>query len=113
MLEPETQTKFRDEALGVDLDLSCVNWIATANTLEGLGRPFLSRVRIVKIPAPPPQAAERLVEVGLRVFLDRHGWAEKLPFFLDPIVKSALVSALRKGASLRALGIMIEHEAAP
>lgn len=109
MLEPETQTKFRDEALGVDLDLSCVNWIATANTLEGLGRPFLSRVRIVKIPAPPPQAAERLVEVGLRVFLERHGWAEEFPFSLDPIVKSALVSALRKGASLRALGIMIEQ----
>lgn len=109
MLAPETQTKFRDEALSAELDLSYVNWIATANTLDGLKQPFLSRMRIVKIPAPPPEAAERLIEVALKEFIASRGWDPDVFPPIEPIVHRSLQSALRAGASPRALSVMIEQ----
>jgi hypothetical protein len=107
MLAPETQRRFRDEALGTEFDLQYVNWIATANSLTGLGRPLLSRLRVVKLTAPPPSAAERLVEVGVREFaLVNRLDSGTLPE-IQPTVREALVQAMVRGATPRALSNMI------
>jgi hypothetical protein len=107
MLAPETQRRFRDEALSTEFDLQYINWIATANTLTGLGRPLLSRLRVVNLTAPPPSAAERLVEVGVREFaLVNRLDPSTLPE-IQPTVREALVQAMVRGATPRALSNMI------
>lgn len=52
MLEPRTAARWRDVGLGVDLDLSPVIFLATANSLKGVPRPLQSRFTILRMPEP-------------------------------------------------------------
>ena len=54
-LEPENARSFFDECLMTAVDLSHINWMATANSLKGLTQPLLSRLRVVETPAPAPE----------------------------------------------------------
>lgn len=47
LLEPATSTIYYDEALEVRMDLSHVNWIATANSLTAIPKPLLSRFEVI------------------------------------------------------------------
>ena len=47
LLEPATSSSYYDEALEVRLDLSHVNWIATANSLGAIPKPLLSRFEVI------------------------------------------------------------------
>lgn len=47
LLEPATSSVYYDEALEVRLDLSHINWIATANSLADIPKPLLSRFEII------------------------------------------------------------------
>lgn len=51
-LEPATAAKMLDQAVGVEADLSAVNWLFTANSLAGLNPALLSRLRIIRCSAP-------------------------------------------------------------
>lgn len=51
-LEAETSSRHRDASLDAELDLSWVNHIATANSVEDLPAPLKDRYRIVKVPSP-------------------------------------------------------------
>lgn len=107
ILASETQTRFRDEALGVDFDLRHVTWIATANSVSGLGRPLLSRFRIVNLPPPPASAAERVLDVGIQEFAAaKQVDPASLPE-IQPAVRAALLRALTCGATPRALSNML------
>jgi hypothetical protein len=109
MLEPETRARFYDEALGTCVDLSHVNWILTANDLQSLGRPLLSRVRVVHMPRPPASAATGIIDSVLMDLGRRFGWpAEAVPE-LESEVRAALVAAMAKGASPRNVSVMLEH----
>lgn len=52
LLEQHTARTFRDLALEVEVDLSMVSHIATANSLDGIPRPLLDRFKIVRVPEP-------------------------------------------------------------
>jgi ATP-dependent Lon protease len=49
MLEPETARRFEDSSLKCELDVSHVSWLATANRLEGIPAPVLSRFHIINV----------------------------------------------------------------
>ncbi|WP_244484934.1 AAA family ATPase [Bradyrhizobium tropiciagri] len=51
-LESETAARYRDVSLDVELDLSFISYIATANSIDALPAPLRDRFRIIKIPAP-------------------------------------------------------------
>ncbi len=51
-LEPSTSAHYRDLALEAEVDLSHVNWIATANNLGDVPAPLRDRLRIVQIEDP-------------------------------------------------------------
>lgn len=109
MLEPETRGRFYDEALGTNVDLSFVNWILTANDIAELGKPLLSRLRLVHMPPPPPTAADRVIDTILAELGRRQGLpAEDAPG-LEPEVREALVSAVRRGMSPRRLNAVLEE----
>jgi ATP-dependent Lon protease len=51
-LDRGNAAEIRDPALEVTVDLSHVNWILTANSLEEIPAPLRDRCRIVKVPNP-------------------------------------------------------------
>ena len=61
MLEVETARAWFDEALLAPADLSGVSWLLTANDLAPLSAPLLSRVAVVRAPAPGPEAFDPLL----------------------------------------------------
>ena len=52
LLETHTAKIYRDPALEIEVDLSLVSHIATANSLDGIPRPLLDRFNIVRMPVP-------------------------------------------------------------
>jgi hypothetical protein len=55
MIEPGTARQFWDRCLLAPVDVSYVNWICTANTLEGLSPALRSRLDIVQVEGPQPE----------------------------------------------------------
>jgi ATP-dependent Lon protease len=62
LLEPETSRAFHDEFIDVDLDASQVFWVLTANSLEGIPSPLLSRMAVYQVPAPTPEQAAGIAQ---------------------------------------------------
>jgi ATP-dependent Lon protease len=65
LLEPETSRAFHDEFIDVDIDASQVFWVLTANSLEGVPAPLLSRMAVYEVPAPTPEQA---AGIGRRMY---------------------------------------------
>jgi ATPase family associated with various cellular activities (AAA) len=108
MLEPESARSFYDEALLASADLSQVSWILTANSLEGISAPLLSRLGVVHVPLPSAADLDQLLAGILR------DMAEELSVAVTdlPSVYPAVVAALRRrfttGIDVRRLRRAIE-----
>lgn len=61
LLEPHTAKRFKDEALELELDLSHVIWICTANYPELIPAPILSRMNVFEITLPAPKQMQQVV----------------------------------------------------
>lgn len=58
MLERSTAGRYFDGCLAAEIDISHVNWILTANRVDTLPAPLLSRVEVVEVAGPAPEHAE-------------------------------------------------------
>lgn len=52
LLEGHSAKRFKDEALDLELDTSHVNWIMTANNVQNIPSPILSRAKLFHIQQP-------------------------------------------------------------
>jgi ATP-dependent Lon protease len=66
LLEPETSRAFHDEFIDIDIDASQVFWVLTANSIEGIPAPLLSRMAVYEVPAP---TQEQAAGIGSRIYL--------------------------------------------
>lgn len=62
LLEPDTARHFKDEFLDVPMDASRVLWIATANSLEKIPDPILTRVSVYEVPAPTSEQSRVIAQ---------------------------------------------------
>ena len=91
VLDPAQNSKFRDNYLGVDFDLSKVLFIATANVLDTIPGPLRDRMEIIQLPGYTE--AEKL-EIARRYLVARQMEANGLKPEQASISDSALTAII-------------------
>ena len=107
LLEKESSSSFKDEALLLRLNCSRILWIATANDLEKMSEPLTSRFNIVNVTAPTKEHLPNLLRSIYRKILKGNPWGHKFTQKLDDEVIERLSSYSPRQASnllLLALG---------
>ena len=87
VLDPEQNSKFRDNYLGVDFDLSKVMFIATANQLDTIPGPLRDRMEIIQLPG---YTEEEKLEIARRYLVKRQLEANGLDAEQAVITEAAL-----------------------
>jgi ATP-dependent Lon protease len=92
VLDPEQNSKFRDNYLGVDFDLSGVMFITTANVLDTIPGPLRDRMEIIQLPG---YTEEEKVEIAKRYLVRRQLEANGLKAEQAALSDAALVAIVR------------------
>jgi hypothetical protein len=106
-LEQETACRFHDPYVQAPCDVSNVNWLMTANQIDGLSPPLKDRCQIIRFPEPGPEhlptiAHQIIADLVIEQGLD-HRWISPL----DEIEMAAVMIAW-SGGSMRRLRRLIE-----
>ena len=82
LFEPQTAKFFKDEFFEMQFDASRIIFVLTANSLEGVPAPLLSRLEVFEITRPEPAQRLRIIQneaamlrrkTGLNIRLDKAG----------------------------------------
>jgi ATP-dependent Lon protease len=87
VLDPEQNSRFRDNYLGVDFDLSKVMFITTANVLDTIPGPLRDRMEIIQLPG---YTEEEKVEIAKRYLVKRQLEANGLDAAKAEITEDAI-----------------------
>lgn len=93
MLEKNTARNFMDAFLGVNIDASGVNYIFTANSLENIPKPFLSRLRVFEIPDYTHEQIKEIVidNIYKNWLINNKMETEFLPAVLSDYIKDEIL----------------------
>lgn len=108
LVEKSTAKAWRDQHLDADVDLSHVNWLFTANSLEGIPMPLRNRLRILRLPRPGREHIPALAALVLRDLLQERDIDPAWELPLDGEEIAALVEACGDDASIRNLRRFVE-----
>lgn len=115
VLDPEQNSTFRDNYLGVNFDLSQVMFIGTANVLDQIPGPLRDRMEVIELPG---YTSEEKVEIAKRYLVRRRLEAAGLDAEQCEITDAALkriVSDYTREAGVRNLereiGAVVRHVA--
>jgi ATP-dependent Lon protease len=93
VLDPEQNSKFRDNYLGVDFDLSKMMFITTANMLDTIPGPMRDRMEIIHLPG---YTEEEKMEIAKRYLVKRQLEANGLNAEQVSLADEALKSVIRE-----------------
>jgi ATP-dependent Lon protease len=108
MLERSTANRYFDGCLAAEIDLSRVNWILTANRLDRLPAPLLSRMDVVEVHGPGPEHAEVVLATLWRDVARDLGLPSSALPRIAPPAEAALLRLFRNTRSVRRLRRAIE-----
>jgi ATP-dependent Lon protease len=92
VLDPEQNSTFRDNYLGVPFDLSKVMFITTANVLDSIPGPLRDRMEVIDLPG---YVEDEKFEIARRYLVDRQLKANGLTAEQSEIADAALRSIIR------------------
>ena len=93
MLDPEQNSTFRDNYLGVPFDLSQVMFIGTANVLDAIPGPLRDRMEVIELPS---YTEDEKVEIAKRYLVKRQLEANGLQPEQVEITEDALRTIVRE-----------------
>lgn len=102
LLEKHTARRYRDPALEIDVDLSGISVIATANSLDDIPVPLRDRFKIYKMPKPQWQHVGALSRGILDRIAEEHGLDPRWFPDIEPDELAVIRKAWR-GGSIRRL----------
>lgn len=91
ILDPEQNSTFRDNYLGVPFDLSHVIFIATANVIDNVSSPVRDRMEIIDLPG---YTQEEKLQIALRYLIQRQREANGLSAEHCELTSAALNSII-------------------
>jgi hypothetical protein len=91
LLEKETSARFIDEGLEIPTDCSRMVWIGTANNLNLIGEPILSRFVILTVEQPAPRQMAAVLRSIYRNIRQCHEWGRRFSEELPPAVIRKLI----------------------
>jgi ATP-dependent Lon protease len=115
VLDPEQNSTFRDNYLGVPFDLSRVMFIATANVLDTIPGPLRDRMEVIQLPG---YTAQEKLQIARRYLLGRQLTAAGIAegqFEIDDATLLAIINDYTREAGVRNLereiGNVVRHVA--
>lgn len=115
VLDPEQNSTFRDNYLGVPFDLSRVIFIATANVIDNVPPPVRDRMEIIDLPG---YTQEEKLQIALRYLVQRQSEANGLheeQCTLTPAALQSIVADYTREAGVRQfereIGRVMRHAA--
>jgi ATP-dependent Lon protease len=109
LLEKETAATFIDEGLEVAVNCTHIVWVATANELQHIPEPILSRFAVVEVRQPSRSQMGKVVQSIYKKIRREHDWGrqftEQLPNkVIDKIISSGLAPRLIQRELISACG---------
>ncbi|WP_101049070.1 AAA family ATPase [Macromonas nakdongensis] len=105
LLEPRSARKFVDLSIrDFSIDASHVNWIATANSTDGIPAPLLSRMTVLHMQAPTPEQVAHIAQTIYGRLRAESSWGSVFAPRLDEQVVSQL-----KDLPPRSLGLALRR----
>jgi ATP-dependent Lon protease len=101
LLESETAKCFKDEFLNIPMNVSYSSVIATANSINGLSSPLLSRFVILNIPELDFEGRKSMVRTSYSELLAHSGYNIAFEPTLDDDVVSQLAKKPKSGRELK------------
>jgi len=74
LLEQHTAKEFKDECLGIPMDCSAINWVASANYIDRVPAPILSRMEVIEISPPTAKQLPVIVQSVFTELLQSNDW---------------------------------------
>ncbi len=109
MLERESARAFVDDCVGGPVDLSHISWILNANDVAGLPGPLLSRLQVVRLPAPAPADLRAILDGMLRDIAAERGLPDpRLLPGLDPAAMLFVRESFARRPDVRVLRRLVE-----
>ncbi len=108
MLERSTAGRYFDGCLAAEIDLSHVNWILTANRVDRLPTPLLSRIDVVEVSGPGRDHAEVVLAGLWRAVARDVGLPPSALPRIEAAAETALLRLFRNTRSVRRLRRAIE-----
>ena len=90
LLEPESAICFRDEAISLPINTSHIIWIATANYIDQISSPLLSRFTVINIQQPSPEQSKQVIQSIYHKIRNDKPWGFRFPKTLNVEVVNKL-----------------------
>ena len=90
LLEPSTATRFEDSCIGLPIDASWINWIATSNDATAVEPAVISRFRVFNLRVPTGEEGMAVVQSVYHALRQREPWAQAFPEQLPEAVRKTL-----------------------